>query len=909
MQLIKWLKKEIVIGDSIIKPEQGVITIFAMALLIPCILFAGLMIETGRYIEAKSIGDVTLQGIGNDVMTNYDQYTYQRFGVMSYDQNQNMQQNAGKDIEASKGLFAGQLSDILVQGQNPLSDIGALQAQITGYSEYNGLGGAFTKFVKLDKILSMFDDLFGATQFSRLADAAEDADDELSGIQSAVENAGKAANDVQPYINSYDTTFANWSVATREGIDLIKMLPKDSEGNTDTVKLDAVRKGIEPKYKDYVNWHTNLIQKFETYQAAMIGINAAIDSYNDNENSALTDMTNTANQQRVDEDKADLDTIDAQLADPNLSDEDRQGLNQARAEMQADYEEALAEQAQPINREGLDGIPSDVIAKFGEFIQQAKAEKIVVEKWNVNEVDENSTVPDVNTYHNLKFDCFWNKKKIEDELGNNTGKLLGGTSKNFFSSMKNLFDGLNLPTLFADHRLDAKINTNYYKKILALKGDTSDKDGITEVIDALIYIITFPERIVNDLIHLKFITIIKDIIDVVKAIVKFFKGIVDFVTSVVERIKELIAGRYDEYFVVPYFAFDFPSRINGKTTLAKERDGYKIDKSNLTGLGFDKMRNTPPDDVLSWDVGGIGGMLDGALEKCKSGDDYAFTSCELEYIFTGKTNELTSQEHTFFAILVLRLIPNLGATAHDKIISPLCQIPIVGPIIKVISLFAESLLDTFLLVNGKSLPIFNKKKCFIGEDIGSFFEKVLQISTGASSLDTAVAKALGKDKELKNAQDKNKDETEEAPAKDNGDEKERDDNGEGKEKKDKGFAKGIAESYLVKPWLEFDYSQHIFFMMFLAGNNKVYLNRISDLIEMEGTLNSAYEHYGSLKSRSDIRMKVEELYDSGGYYDLRKAYTRFRISGKTGTQKRFVYYGMANSGINKLMNLEVNVGY
>ncbi|MDR0847169.1 MAG: hypothetical protein LBN08_06620 [Lactobacillales bacterium] len=901
MKIFDWLRREFQIGNSLVRPEQGVITIMAIIIIVPSILFAILMIETTRLLAVKNESDVAMQAAGNSALTNYDQYTYERFGVMSHDQSQNMQQQTEKDIAASQGLFSGDVSDILVEGRNPLSDIGALTANITGYSEYNGLGAVFNKFVKLDKFLGMFNDMLKMENLDFVIAGVKGEGEALKALKTVAENTERLADSVQEKINTYDGLYDAWANAVDSAVVGLKAAQTKAEtaraqdshddeaiDSTYDSEVKAAKATLETPYNNYYNWHYEMETTFKNYRNGMVSLNQAIDSFNNVSRDVATGEEVNAAQQRVDNDDSAIKATQEKLKDTSLTAEERSGYEAALGEYQTDLIDAHSalEAALAAEQQKAAGTPDAFIADFDSISNEITKEKTELAHFSNAAVDVSTPRPDPALYHHLDFSKFLNKSQIDAILDQYRGGL-SGSAKGMFDALKNMFAKFGELSVFADPHLNAKINTDYYDGIKGLVGNKGLADGeinmdpMTELVGSLIQMITTPVQLMADLATLNIFKLIEDIIKFFEAVVQFFEGIGTLIYNIIERIRDIVTGRLDTYLVLPYLAFNFPNRLNGRQTLQNGVfDSYKHTGENLSGISYSKMRYTPPENSLSTllDVGGLSGILEGTVGACPSGDDYAFTSCELEYILTGKTNELTAQEYTFISILIFRLLPNIPAVSGDKIIGPLTEIPIVGQIIFVLALIAESFVDTFLIVNGAQIKVIGKDKCFIATDFFNFIDKIAKIE-GANKI---IADSI------------------------------RDNFKDGAPKNDPmhGDRSSVAKEYLYNSWFELDYTQHIFLLMFV-GNNTEYIKRVMDLIEMEGTLNSAYEYYGSLGDRVDIRAKVQTLRNLPGshYYDIKKAYTRVRISSHFGLTHKLFDFGASSGGLNKLMRNQINVGY
>ncbi|MDR0847173.1 MAG: hypothetical protein LBN08_06640 [Lactobacillales bacterium] len=871
MNIINWLRKELEIGNSKVKPEQGVITIMALIIIVPTILFAALMVETARYFAVGNETDAALQATGNDILTGYDKYTYEKFGLMTVDQSQNMQETAKKDQKNSCWQFLGDIDSIMIEGENPLSDFGAVETQMAGFSEYNGISAVFNKFVKLDKVFKMIDDFAGQNGVKLLGQTFAAETKTLGSVNAETANVMKLADSVKEERGKYDSLYNAWA-------DAVEAVANDSDADSDKNELNTA-------YNNYDNWHTTTDSLIANYISGIKKFDSAIASYSNASQDAIDTMRLNGLDEQIDEYQSELDENDSIIKDStNYTDAERQFAQDEIDRITPLKADAEVQRVEVQNRakEDAQGSFQEVELDLGELRNTIKEEKRNLEKLKPQDVASSTPRPDAATYHYVDFAKCPESEIFIGFLNGCISSEVSGTGKGVLSAMNQIFDGLSDLTIFADPRLNARIDTDYFDKIKSLTGNNLDNDGIFEVITAVIQIIKTPGLILGHLATGNIVQAFIDLGEFIEAIANFFMGIFDMIVNFGERITQVVTGRFDKILEVPYWAFNFSNRMNRKHEAGDATGGDEQTGKSISGFDFAKNRSTPSDADLSQQAAGgeLSGIFDNAMKPCESGGDYAFSSCELEYIFTGRTNEIQAQEYTFLAIFVFRLLPNIGAVCADKVIGELAAEPIVGQVIQIIALLLESFVDTFLLVNGAALKLVGKDKCFIASDCINFLDKIVKIEGGTKFKADALRDAL------------------------------KENLAQGNPLGGPGSGSNPFEEYLKKSWEEFDYTQHIFMMMFLFGNNSEYTKRTRDLIEMEGTLNKAYDYYGDLGSRTDIADKVNELYDSGKAYDIRKAYTRVRLRAnyKTGF-KLFNLGASKHSVLDKYTGREVNVGY
>jgi hypothetical protein len=89
-------------------------------------------------------------------------------------------------------------------------------------------------------------------------------------------------------------------------------------------------------------------------------------------------------------------------------------------------------------------------------------------------------------------------------------------------------------------------------------------------------------------------------------------------------------------------------------------------------------------------------------------------------------------------------------------------------------------------------------------------------------------------------------------------------------------SKGALEEWL-SALLKLNYTQHVFLIMILVGSEDTYLNRLADLVQMEGS-------YRATTSGAKLSQQTLGTYDT---FDVEKAYTTIRMEA-TGVLKQML---------------------
>ena len=316
----------------------------------------------------------------------------------------------------------------------------------------------------------------------------------------------------------------------------------------------------------------------------------------------------------------------------------------------------------------------------------------------------------------------------------------------------------------------------------------------------------------------------------------------------VQSVFKSITSVYERFLIMSYMVYNLPNRTNYDS--GKTLTGYKYSDAALA----DRMTGT--------NIPLFGEILAAVMGH----SDYSFNGAELEYIVWGSRSEMTNQFGVFMMLYILRLFADIfSLMLNQEVVDNveiMMAVPIVGQIAAaiyvIILVLLEPLIDMLLLVNGQSIPLIklNPKNVFLtSQGMPHLLEIITKLDlTESKKQSTAVNLQKGT-------------------------------GGSGSASlPDEQPWEKIQEKYL-EALVSFDYGQYLLLIMMIFGNEEAYLNRLKDLIQMEGT-------YCGRVSDAKLSHVV-----SGDYvnFSVDRAYTTIRIEA-AGALQSFLPIPVLNSG-------------
>ena len=121
------------------------------------------------------------------------------------------------------------------------------------------------------------------------------------------------------------------------------------------------------------------------------------------------------------------------------------------------------------------------------------------------------------------------------------------------------------------------------------------------------------------------------------------------------------------------------------------------------------------------------------LPSAESANGYVFAGAETEYIYNGSTSEYINQSQTFLSMLLVRMLMDAPAILSNSTVLQLAvdAAPILfglGAFLVIVAYFLlESFLDTIILANGGTLPLFKSYVFLTPDGVLKLVDKITSI--------------------------------------------------------------------------------------------------------------------------------------------------------------------------------------
>lgn len=871
---------------KLIKGTQGAVSILLACLMLPFFSLASMLVEMGRYQSTMNALDAAIGSSAYSTLSNYDSYVFERFGFLSVSQSSS---DTNADMTKTLNNYLGQQKTVdmrgaevesaAVNGLNSLAEIEVLKQQIQHYVsvigptkmliegfDINGLIAQIEKALKITHILEQL-----TSGFNLLSK-------EVAMLE-AYEDAKKQMKEVQKAEKDYNNKFTSWTSAVQSLIDHLGTECPDSEDHPILYsnwqsKKSNLTTDAETARTDYVSSISTLISAFETLQ------------------SNITTAVNSQVAFAAQIDDFAVNSVNAYVTSNISAEEDKEVKN--AAENLIEVEKALGKGAKSVNDKFSECSKGFSAERIKLTISELINEKNAVNSFSTSSISSSSSAPSSTAYHYVNLDGLTDPKAIEELMDETQSEIEGSGGLDIVLALGDIFNSLFKTELFADGRLNAKLDTTYYKNKMGglpslnprtpvydfLASDESRSKGYLAAIDpdydpddpfglnansmqskldAVTDAIKATKSKLGDIDDADWL------IDKCKAVIAFGMSLLDLVKTIAEFIvwlvKELINLGYERMLSFVYLAYNLPNRTNFNSGVT------------LSGYSFAKISRPFIDTGTNIPV--FGDILGAATAST----EYSFVGAELEYVIWGNNNEIINQVSQFLAVYLFRLLINLpwvfANSEVQSIMNTLNAVPYVGPILGigfvVLVALGEPLVDTIFLVNG---------------GVASLDKSTLYLTP------SGVTKMIGGFMSLKMSPQKQKDltekfccawdieneqtkiETEAQKVSTNQSE-----NPAANATQNSGDTKKpiIDMNKYVEGLLSFDYTQHCLYLMLVFGNEEKYLRRLADLIQCEMTMRN---HLDKATTSQQVTGEYKD-------FNIYHAYSTVRVNA-TGTLKQML---------------------
>lgn len=752
-------KKKKIIKVRIIKGINGSISILLCLLLTPFLSVTLGLVEYARYQEVLEITDEIYELTGISVLSDYDKYIHDRFGLLSTTQENTLGSGADALLQTNAGILGNQISvsNPSFTGKFSLANTEVLRRQVVDFSELTATTAVLAEDFNLEELLeklqgvSQFQDIMNTLDgMSDFADALGDAVDALDDLKTAVTNLQTSITTATTNANTLASDFA----------DLFKKLGDNGITLPESATLEQIEAAVSAFTADYLDDFKALYTEANTLVGSLNNIKSNLDSVKTAAGSFVTAVNNakTAADSLTTSNSADSggaisaaaqqtlsDVLDelTDLVDGALSDIKDDTINAAKDALNEIIDTAIEE----VGLAGFTDRYASIVS--GDYFSLPLSD---VAKQDLTDllktVGELYSAQDPDNIASGLLNFF--KSKFVPSININVGTLLSrieGVIENATDALQDqatnrvislLTDLVNILKKLFDLDLFYEADLNAYVNIGSASSSPyqSFLDAIGDLFTA---IDDFKDAMSEGGLFSKLIGALGAIGDMFSAMWDLMNSIFSIASAAIDSIAELgnsivsgdVQGLYEKLLISGYMRHNLPCRLNSGTWVSGTDGGSPTIKISLTGSGltgysYDNIARPAAYSGQTNSTTGFTGMAQ-VIQNLKngSGTDKMFKGAELEYIRAGTNSEIANQIIVFFDLYFLRLLLDLPSVFMDAEVGSVAAAATVASwVVYILYIIAEPFCDTLLLVNGEEIPLLRSDCWLTATGVGSFISKL-----------------------------------------------------------------------------------------------------------------------------------------------------------------------------------------
>lgn len=758
--MILFNKKKKITKGRFIKGIHGSISILLCLLLTPFISVSLGLVEYARYQQVLEVTDEIYELTGISVLSDYDKYMHNRFGLLSTTQENSFGSGADSLFQENAKILGNQITMDApsMTGKFSLANTEVLRRQIVDFSELTSTTAVLAKDFNLEELLeklqgvSQFQDVMNTVDsLADLADALSDAVDALENLKTSVTNLQNAVNSAVSSANTLAQDMAN----------LFQKLGDNGITLPESASLEEIEAALGTFCEEYLDDFKSL---YATAKSLVDNLNN-IKTYLDSVKSSADAFISAVNKA-----KEAADRITAtNSADSNgaISAAATTSLKDVLEKMTSLVEDALTDMKQEtINtaKDAVNNIIDNAIEstglagftdRYAEIISgnyfslplsdTAQQDLIDLLKYagklyaaqDPNNIAsgllsflKSKLVPNLHINVDLILDTI----EITLQAALNTLKKGGEKVASLLTELVKIVKELFDLDLFYKSDLNAFVDI----------GDES-KNPYKDFLKATGSLFSAIEKFTNSLKGLNLFGILGSIAQMFGAIGKMLQAIFniagDAVNSITKLGDSIISGDvkklYEKLLISGYMRHNLPSRVNSSSPSFGYDNGsftskISLEGKGLTGFAYDDIARPTTYYGQSSTENGFQGMYQ-LIENLKkgSGTDTMFKGAELEYIRAGTNSEIANQVIVFLDLYFLRLLLDLPSVFMDAEVGAVAAAAnIASWVVYILYIVAEPFCDTLILVNGQKVPLIRTDCWLTATGIGSFITKISEAVVG-----------------------------------------------------------------------------------------------------------------------------------------------------------------------------------
>lgn len=466
---------------------------------------------------------------------------------------------------------------------------------------------------------------------------------------------------------------------------------------------------------EYVTAINNVKTDISNYQTQADKVVKSIDECRSSaQNLALTVAENEVKDKQKEEDlKEEKKKLEDKIK--NESDEELKKEYEAAKNEIDDQIRDLAESGKTINATGeaiegeINSYADDVQETLKEYNSETLGGYITrlgkvcenVNGLNVDGISINSTFQKDMYYVELS-DGFLTEAGIQTLINSVNDKISGGGLWDTLNALSTVLRSLFTTNLQYDTRLTAYIaeSTGYtLGEIDLILQDLSNLMNLLDVVNNKI------TGWIDILYRIR--DILNTMSDLGEHLIAYLSGLMSRAVAVVQEILSNECG--EKILINQYMVKSLANRLSIDAG-GKDVNGKNI----LTGYSFSKVKfaESAYNDLPI--LGGITDVIRILKDVKDGGDDIMFSAAEAEYILIGSRSEIINQVAVFYEIYFARLILDIAPILTNSEVQTIANVAgaaslgLAAPVVYVLYVLIEPLIDTILLVNGEDISLVKK---------------------------------------------------------------------------------------------------------------------------------------------------------------------------------------------------------
>lgn len=823
-----------------IRGTRGMISLFLAFLMTPTLSIVLLLTETSRYQSAVELMNELIDCSLLSAQANFDSYLDDRFGLLSYDQQERkprdlfieyMEKNAGALGKTTT------LGNVTGEEKLPLSDDDAFEQQISEYAGVTGFLEAGTSVLNVQDFIDMLAKDNPLTQIKNFANTTKNAAKTIKGVADLVKALKESAEAVSDYSSKKGTYNDKASDFRSKSIAYIDKLDEAVDGLGPDDDYDSIY-----SKQEVVDAKNEAEDARSAYKKAGDDLSTSMDAARKELVKVTAMATSVANS--IEGTKTSIDALKNYNADTEV-------LSSSITKYVGDILACLG----VIREENWSDLVAAEINMIDDQVYYVKHTRFGKDSGDSDTHYINESVD----YDGDWFKSNYNAKSTDSipvglidglrKVTNpfNSANDLNDSAKADLSELVDLIGNMAGVSLLFDNHLNAVVSKSAASLGMSAQafvwslnlfidaannftGNGKDADG------PFGFLIRAGQ-------------ILFSIVEILGAIGSLVLSIVAILGEILYHLGATLFGSSSAYYgllLSCYSVYNCPNRTTWDSGSSLSGFEYK-DIYYMVGAG--------PNSGTSGSFANLGNLMAASSGYSGTSPDSAdaFRGAEGEYMLVGTNSEITNQVVTALYLYVFRYAMDFGLIMKDNTLKAATAFlgEPGGTIVRVVFSICEPMIDTFMIVNGGEVSLVKDKAYLslegakdLSEDLGSVVKAAGANAIKENGADIASMANLGEghEKELGNK----------IKTKFNVD----------LSKKKKPLKERFAS---FGKDFKFDYSDYLFLLIVLTRTEGELCDRLQDVVSMEAT--AYYDKDFSLdKSFTALEGSVE--YELNGMFKL-----------------------------------------